>query len=75
MGSQIEDIANRWLLDPAYAKVFKHTADVVDDYMCYLLTAIGALALSVRFLSGLGTGDVNCIIGGRKSILMPVKFN
>lgn len=83
MGSQIEDIASKWLLDPAYAKVFKHTADVVEvgtlyslpiktstylyfqDYMCYMLTAIGALALSVRFISGLGTGDTNCIITGQ----------
>ena len=44
--------------------MFKHTADVVEDYICYFLTAIGAIALSVRFLSSLGTGDLSCIIAG-----------
>ena len=50
--------------------MFKHTADVVEDYICYFLTAIGAIALSVRFLSSLGTGDLSCIIAGeRKNVL------
>ena len=86
MSGAIEDIAKKWLSEPAYTKVkqqilsiistklkilstistqvFKHTADVVEDYICYFLTAIGAIALSVRFLSSLGTGDLSCIIAG-----------
>ena len=51
-------------------KVFKHTADVVEDYICYFLTAIGAIALSVRFLSSLGTGDLSCIIAGEIGNIM-----
>ena len=44
MSGAIEDIAKKWLAEPAYTKVFKHTADVIEDYLCYLLTAIGAIA-------------------------------
>lgn len=65
MSGAIEDIAKKWLAEPAYTKVFKHTADVIEDYLCYSLTAIGAIALSVRFLTSLGTGDLTCIIVGR----------
>jgi len=64
MSGAIEDIAKKWLSEPAYTKVFKHTADVIEDYLCYLLTALGAIALSVRFLSSLGTGDLSCVITG-----------
>ena len=64
MSGAIEDLAKKWISEPTYSKVFKHTADVVEDYLCYLLTAIGAIALSVRFLTSLGTGDLTCIIVG-----------
>ena len=52
--------------------MFKHTADVVEDYICYFLTAVGAIALSVRFLSSLGTGDLSCIIAGE--IVNAIKY-
>jgi hypothetical protein len=29
-------------------QVFKHTFDVVEDYVCYAMMAIGAVALSVK---------------------------
>ena len=45
-------------------KVFKHTADVVEDYFCYILVALGAIALSVRFLTSMGTGEAICMITG-----------
>jgi len=67
MSGAIEDIAKKWLSEPAYTKVFKHTADVIEDYLCYFLTAVGAIALSIRFLSSLGTGDLSCIVAGVKS--------
>ena len=70
MSGAIEDIAKKWLAEPAYTKVFKHTADVIEDYLCYLLTAIGAIALSVRFLTSLGSGDLTCIIVGK----IPITF-
>ena len=66
MSGAIEDIAKKWLSEPAYTKVFKHTADVIEDYLCYFLTAVGAIALSIRFLSSLGTGDLSCIVAGRQ---------
>ena len=50
----------------APGQVFKHTADVVEEYVCYFLTALGAIALSVRFLTSLGAGDLSCIIAGMR---------
>ena len=35
--SGIEEIANSWLSDPPWQKVFKHTVDVVEDYISYIL--------------------------------------
>ena len=35
--SGIEDVAKTWLIDPAWQKVFKHTVDVFQDYISYLL--------------------------------------
>ena len=35
--SGIEEVAKSWLLDPAWQKVFKHTVDVLEDYISYLL--------------------------------------
>jgi hypothetical protein len=45
-------------------QVFKHTFDVVHDYACYALMAIGAIALSVRFLT-FGNGEITCVILGK----------
>jgi hypothetical protein len=47
-------------------QVFKHTFDVVHDYGCYALMAIGAIALSVRFLT-FGNGEITCVILGKYS--------
>ena len=47
-----------------FLQVFKHTFDVVHDYACYALMAIGAIALSVRFLT-FGNGEITCVILGR----------
>ena len=33
--------------------------------MCYGLIAVGTIALSVRLLSTLGSGDVNCMVLGK----------
>ena len=35
--SGIEQIAKSWLSDPPWQKVFKHTVDVVEDYISYIL--------------------------------------
>ena len=58
MGSSIEDVARSWLADPAWQKVFKHTFDVIEDYVSYVLVALGAIALSVKLLTTLSTGDL-----------------
>ena len=70
MSGTIENIAKKCLIEPGYTKVFKHTADVIRDYLCYLLTSVGAIALSFRFLSALGSGDVVCIISGQDIIIL-----
>lgn len=64
MEAGIEDVAKSWLIDPAWQKVFKHTFDVVEDYISYLLITAGALALSVRLLDTVGSGDLQCMIVG-----------
>ena len=68
MSGAIEDLAKKWITEPKYQKVFKHTADVVEDYFCYLLVALGAVGLSVRFLSSMGTGEAICVIAGLKEV-------
>ena len=68
MSGAIEDLAKKWISEPTYSKVFKHTADVVEDYLCYLLVALGAVALSVRFLSSMGSGEAICMITGVREV-------
>ncbi len=58
MGDSIGDIAKSWLADPPWQRVFKHTFDVIADYVTYILVAIGGVALSVRLLTTLATGDL-----------------
>ena len=58
MGDGIGDVAKSWLADPPWQKVFKHTFDVIVDYVTYILVAIGGVALSVRLLTTLSTGDL-----------------
>ena len=60
MGSSIEEVARSWLADPAWQKVFKHTFDVIEDYVSYVLVALGAISLSVKLLTTLSTGDLGC---------------
>ena len=38
--SGIEQIATSWLSDPPWQKVFKHTVDVVADYISYILVKL-----------------------------------
>ena len=38
--SGIEQIAKSWLSDPPWQKVFKHTVDVVADYISYILVKL-----------------------------------
>ena len=35
--SGIEEVAKSWLSDPPWQKVFKHTVDVIEDYISYIL--------------------------------------
>ena len=37
---------------------------MIEDYVSYILVAIGTIALSVRLITTLGSGDVTCIIIG-----------
>ena len=74
MSGAIEDLAKKWISEPTYQKVFKHTADVVEDYLCYILVALGAIALSVRFLSSMGSGEAICMIHGLKDSSNGTKY-
>ena len=58
MGDGLGDVAKSWLADPPWQKVFKHTFDVIEDYVNYILVAVGGIALSVRLLTTLSTGDL-----------------
>ncbi len=58
MTGGIEDVVTSWLSDPAWQKVFKHTLDVLEDYVSYILLSVGAVALSVKVLTTLSTGDL-----------------
>jgi hypothetical protein len=44
--------------------VFKHTFDVMQDYLANVLVAVGAIALSVRMLTSFSSGDLACFIIG-----------
>lgn len=68
MASSIQETAASWLADPAWQKVFKHTFDVLEDYIAYVLVAVGTISLSVRFLTTMGSGDLVCIIIGNVNI-------
>lgn len=64
MGSSIEEVANNWLKDPSWQRVFKHTFDVIEDYVSYALVTVGTISLSVRLLTTLSSGDLMCIMVG-----------
>lgn len=36
----IEEVAKSWLADPSWQKVFKHTFDVLEDYISYILVSL-----------------------------------
>jgi len=37
--SGVEELAKNWLSDPNWQKVFKHTVDVFEDYISYVLVS------------------------------------
>ena len=43
--------------------------------MCFGLIAAGAVGLSIRLLTSLGTGDVSCILTGDKQTIKKVDSN
>ena len=53
-------------------QVFKNVFDVIEDYISYLLISVGAISLSVRLLTTLGTGDVSCIIIGASNEVLNI---
>ena len=54
----VNSVSNAWLVDPHWQKVFKHTLDVLQEYIYYVLMTTGAIALSIKLLSTLGSGDL-----------------
>eukprot|EP00092_Neocalanus_flemingeri_P001833 GFUD01001954.1.p1 GENE.GFUD01001954.1~~GFUD01001954.1.p1 ORF type:complete len:952 (+),score=205.85 GFUD01001954.1:214-3069(+) len=61
MGS-LEAAARDWLSDPPWNKVFKNSFDVIEDQVNRGLVALAAIALAVRFLANLPSGDLLCIV-------------
>ena len=47
--SGIEQIATSWLSDPPWQKVFKHTVDVMADYISYILVNLRFLRRLQKF--------------------------
>ena len=62
--SGIENMVNSWLVEAPWVKVFKHTCDVLEDYVIYLLISVGTVCLSVRILTTLSAGDLVCVLIG-----------
>lgn len=40
MGDGLGEVAKSWLADPPWQKVFKHTFDVIEDYVNYILVEV-----------------------------------
>ena len=61
----VDGLAQSWLRDPPWVRVFKHTLDVLQDYIAYLLLSVGAVVLTVRLLATLPSGDLDCFFVGK----------
>jgi len=46
MSDSIEGVVKSWLIDPNWQKVFKHTFDVFQDYISYILVKLKVTILS-----------------------------
>ena len=62
MATSLEAAAKEWLSDPPWSRVFKNSFDVVEDQVNKGLVALAAIALAVRFLANLPSGDLLCIV-------------
>ena len=62
MATSLEAAAKEWLSDPPWNRVFKNSFDVLEDQVNKGLVALAAIALAVRFLANLPSGDLLCIV-------------
>ena len=62
MASTLEAAAKGLLSDPAWSRVFKNTYDALEEQLNKILEAVAAVALAVRFVSNLASGDLLCIV-------------
>ena len=62
MASTLEAAARGLLSDPAWARVFKNTYDAIEEQLNKILVSCAAVALAVRFVSSLTSGDLLCIV-------------
>jgi len=62
MATSLEAAAREWLSDPPWNRVFKNSFDVIEDQVNKGLVALAAIALAVRFLANLPSGDLLCIV-------------
>ena len=62
MASTLEAAAKGLLSDPAWSRVFKNTYDAIEEQLNKILVSVAAVALAVRFVSNLASGDLLCIV-------------
>jgi hypothetical protein len=64
MAASIGGLLQIWFVDSQWQKVFRHTFDVLGDYLTYGLFSVGSLALTVRLASSQTNGDLDCVLVG-----------
>ena len=47
--SAIEEVVKSWLKDPNWQKVFKHTFDVIEDYISYILVKDTFISIYIHY--------------------------
>ena len=62
MAVTLEAAARGLLSDPAWARVFKNTYDAIEEQLNKMLVSVAAVALAVRFVANLASGDLLCIV-------------
>ena len=64
MATQVETIANEWLKDPDWAKVYQLNVDMMEDSMNMLLISVSVVLLTLKFTMSFGSGDIVCVLEG-----------
>ena len=66
MASTLEAAARGLLSDPQWSRVFKNTYDAIEEQINKILVSVAAVALAVRFVSNVASGDLLCVVNDIK---------